>query len=479
MSEAGISPAERVRARSVVVLSAYGILGALLLVTRLAYLGKSFWSDESFFVEHFVRKGPREIVTGPALSHELYGLLAWAVGELVGESELAYRLLSAVPFVAGVLLVTAWLHRRLGPGSGLVYLFLAAVSPLLLDITRQARGYGLAYLAMSVVVVAALEADRTRRTLPVSVMCIAGVLGAWTLPQVAIGYLATAAVLLLRRELRWVTLGGLVASVLAIYLWYSPHADQVQAAAAYPDGRKISTAWLITAPFDQILSPAVLWIEGVVVVPGALSLLLAVVAVVLMAASPLARQRVPALLLTVGPVAAVAVLWVGQAYVIPRYLSYLLVPLLMLLASGMAAILDRVRRREAIARAVLCVAVLAALTANFVNVAPNLVRLPKEAMRDAADAVNTEGGSTTPVFTRLHLPAAFVFYLHRPVSPLQPATAAACVCESMVEVAYVVQPFLLRRVVVPCLARSGVRHLRFRQYTRGGEIDVWLVPPPT
>jgi hypothetical protein len=151
----------------------------------------------------------------------------------------------------------------------------------------------------------------------------------------------------------------------------------------------------------------------------------------------------------------------------------------MLLASGMAAILDRVRRREAIARAVLCVAVLAALTANFVNVAPNLVRLPKEAMRDAADAVNTEGGSTTPVFTRLHLPAAFVFYLHRPVSPLQPATAAACVCESMVEVAYVVQPFLLRRVVVPCLARSGVRHLRFRQYTRGGEIDVWLVPPPT
>ncbi len=89
-------------------------------------------------------------------------------GQLVGESEIAYRLLSAVPFVAGVVLVTAWLHRRLGAGSGLLYLFLATVSPLLLDITRQARGYGLAYLAMSIVVVAALEADRTRRTLPVA-----------------------------------------------------------------------------------------------------------------------------------------------------------------------------------------------------------------------------------------------------------------------------------------------------------------------
>ncbi len=103
-------------------------------------------------------------------------------------------------------------------------------------------------------------------------MCVAGVLGAWTLPQVAIGFLATGAVLLLRRELRWPTLVGLVASVLAIYVWYSPHTAEVHAAAVYPDGRKISTAWLVTAPFDQILSPAFLWIEGVVVVPGALSL---------------------------------------------------------------------------------------------------------------------------------------------------------------------------------------------------------------
>jgi hypothetical protein len=460
-----------------VVPATYAVLGVILLWSRLADLGKSFWFDESFFVTHFVRAGPREIVTGPALSHELYGLLAWATGQLVGESEIAYRLLSAVPFVAGVVLVTAWLHRRLGAGSGLLYLFLATVSPLLLDITRQARGYGLAYLAMSIVVVAALEADRTRRTLPVAVMCVAGVLGAWTLPQVAIGFLATGAVLLLRRELRWPTLIGLVASLLAIYVWYSPHSAEVHAAAVYPDGRKISTVWLVTAPLDQILSPAFLWIEGVVVVPGALSLVLAVVAVVLMAASPLARKRVPALLLTAGPVAAVVLLWVGQAYVIPRYLSYLLVPLLVLLASGMAAIFGSVRKRKATLRALLCFLVLVALAFNFANVAPNLVRLPKEAMRDAADAVNTEGGTTTPVFTRLSLPEGFVFYLHRPVHPLGRSNPAARVCGSPVEVAYVMQPFSLRPVDIPCLARPGVRQLRFRQYTRGGEIDVWFVPP--
>ena len=147
----------------VIVVAAYALLGVTLLWSRLADLGKSFWFDESFFVAHFVRKGPGEILTGPALSHELHGILAWAAGHVAGESETAYRLLSAVPFVAGVALVTLWLHRRVSAGSALLYLFLATVSPLLLDITRQARGYGLAYLAMSVVVVAALEADRTHR----------------------------------------------------------------------------------------------------------------------------------------------------------------------------------------------------------------------------------------------------------------------------------------------------------------------------
>jgi hypothetical protein len=477
MSDSGISRAQPNRASSVGVIVVYAVLAGVLLVTRLADLGKSFWFDESFFVAHYVRQGPSAIIAGTGLSHELYGLLAWATGELVGESEMAYRLLSAVPFVVGVVLVTAWLHRRINAGSGLLYLFLATVSPLLLDLTRQARGYGLAYLAISIVIVAALEADRTGRTLPVAVMCVAGVLGAWTLPQVAIGFLATGAVLLLRRDLRRQTLVGLVASVLAIYLWYSPHTAEVHAAAVYPDGRKISTAWLVTAPFDQILSPAFLWIEGVVVIPGALSLVLAVVAVVLMAASPLARKRIPALILTAGPVAAVVLLWVGQAYVIPRYLSYLLVPLLMLLASGMAAIFGRFRKREAMLRTLLCVFVLAALAVNFVNVAPNLVGLPKEAMRDAADAVNREGGPTTPVFTRLSLPAGFVFYLGRPVHPLRPPTAAARVCSRPVEVAYVMQPFSLRPVDIPCLTRAGARHFRYRQYSRGGEIDVWLVPP--
>ena len=114
-------------------------------------LDHSFWHDEILDVEEFVREGPGRILAGPDLNHELFTLLGWATSSVVGESELALRLWSVVPFVAGVALVTVWLHRRFGALSGLLFLFLATVSPLLLDITRQARGYGLAFLAMSVV----------------------------------------------------------------------------------------------------------------------------------------------------------------------------------------------------------------------------------------------------------------------------------------------------------------------------------------
>ena len=146
----------------VVVAAAYIVLGATLLWSRLYGLGHSFWNDEILMVQEYVRRGAVHILTSPSINHELMALLSWALSSVVGESEVTLRLLSAVPFVAGVALVTAWLHSRIGALSGVLFLFLATVSPLLLDITRQARGYGIAFLAMSVVVVGALEALRVR-----------------------------------------------------------------------------------------------------------------------------------------------------------------------------------------------------------------------------------------------------------------------------------------------------------------------------
>ncbi len=460
----------------VAIVAAYVLLGATLAWSRLVGLGHSFWNDEIVMVQEFVRRGPGRILAGPDLSHELMAVLSWAASSVVGESEIALRLLSVLPFIAGVVFVTAWLHSRLGALSGLLFLFLATVSPVLLDITRQARGYGIAFLAMGVLVVAALEAHRTGRAWAVVAACGAGVVGTWTLPQFAVAFLATMVVLLFVGEVRRPTAIGLGVSLVAIVGWYAPHVGEVRSASQIEDGVQIGFPWVVTAPIDQILLPALFWIDGTALVAGVVWLPLVLLAIAVIASSPLVHDRVQALLLGSGVVVTVVTLWIAQAYVIPRYLSYLLVPLFILLATGAASILSRITERRAVLRTVVCLVVLVVLAVRFAIVAPDVVALPREAHRDAAEVIQRRGTST-PVVAYMRNPGNLAFYLDRPVLAPDRANVAARVCEREDAVFYVFQPFALEDVVVPCLDRPGVEHQRFRQYARGGEMNVWFVPP--
>jgi hypothetical protein len=463
-------------AASVVTVVAYSVLGVLLCVSRLVGLDRSFWHDEVIAVDYFIRAGPREILAGPGLSHELFGLLAWSTGSIVGESEIAYRLWSVVPFLLGVVLVAAWLHIRVNTMAGVLFLFFATVSPLLLDITRQARGYGLAFLAMGVLIVAALEAERSGRTWTMVAFCAGGLVGTWTLPQFGIAFLATGAVLLTDRDLRWRAAIGLGASSFAIGAWYGPHIGQVQSAARIGDGMQIDTAWLLAAPIDQVLLPAFLWIDGSVLVSGPRWLPLILLAAVIIGSSPLVRTRQTALLLGSGVVASVVALWFAQAYVVPRFLSFLLVPLFILLATGMAAIFGRILTKPALVRSVLGLVVLGLLAAGFAAVAPSVVRLPREAHRDAAAIIVSRGPPGATVLAYLRNPDGLEHYLGKPVRVLESAEVVARVCGNQETVVYVMQPHAIQLVDVPCLRRTGVQHFRFRQYARGDEMNVWIVP---
>ena len=466
----------RVELRRLAVVVAYVGLGAALLWSRLADLGHSFWTDEIMMVEGYVRPGPKHILGGPDLSHELMALLSWVTTSLIGESEIALRLLSAVPFVTGVALVAVWLHRRTGALSGILFVFLATVSPLLLDITRQARGYGLAFLAMSVVVVAALEALRTGNTWAVVAMCTAGVLGAWTLPQLAIAFVAIGAVLVTDVRTRSAAIVGLIASIAAVAAWYAPHIGAVHDAGQIPDGLQIAFPWVLTAPIDQILLPALIWIDGTALAAGVIWLPLVAVAVLVASASPLLRDWRAALVLCVGPLATVTVLWLEHAYVIPRYLSFLLVPSFIVVATGAADILGRLPRRPALARTVLCIVVIGVLGIRFIALAPDVVMLPREAHRDAANVIR-QGGAETDVIAYMRNPSDLEYYLGRHAQDVDAATVAARVCGATQPVFYVRQPFTNKDVRIPCLSRPGVRHDVFPQYTRGGQMDVWYVPP--
>lgn len=465
------------RSAEIVAGALYAILGLALVGTRLTGLGQSFWHDEIVAVGDIIRTGPREILTGPYVGHKLFSLLGWVTRSVVGESELAFRLWSAIPFILGVAIGTAWLHRRMGSVSGVLFLFFATVSPLLLDITRQARGYGLAFLAMSVLVVAALEADRSGRARTIVAFCAAGVVGTWTLPQFGIAFLATGAVVLADRDLRRPAALGLGASILAIGAWYAPHLGGVRDAPAIEDGVQIGTLGLVTAPIDQVLIPALLWIDGTALVAGLVWLPLILAAALIIGSSPFVRKRQTMLVLGSGVVATVVALWLIQAYVIPRYLSYLLVPLFILLATGMASIFARIRTRPAILRTLVSFVVIGLLAIRFATIAPEVVRLPREAHKDAASIIESQAPPAAPVLAHLHNPRDLAFYLGRPIRELTTSEVVSSVCGSRRPVVFVMQPFAIQDVQVPCLDRPATRHYRFRQYARGDEMNVWFVPP--
>ena len=460
-----------------VMASSYAVLVAVLLATRLVGLNRSYASDELMTVRGFVIAGPREILAGPYIpnNHELFSLVGWATTELVGLSAIGLRLWSVVPFVVGVLLVTTWLHVRLGAAAGLLFLFFATASPLLLDITRQARGYGLAFAAMAALTVAALEAQRTGRTALVAVFCAAGVVGTWTLPHFGVAFLATGLVLLANRALRRTVALGLAASCALTLVWYAPHLDDIAEGSRQAYAAPIEGWWVVTAPIDQTLIPALRWVDETLLDPDLASLVVVVALALVLRSSPLLVTRASAGILCSGVIATVMTFWLVGASVAPRFLSFLLVPLFMLLASGSAAILTRATTGRQIGRAVLVLSVLAVAGATSVPQMWEILRLPREASREAAEFVRTFG-EPTPVFAYVPYPRDVEFYLGREVERPKTPEQALGVCALDDEAILLTQPWLLEEATFPCTMRPGTEHAQFEQYARGGRIDVWIIP---
>jgi hypothetical protein len=466
------------RARRVVVVTSYAVLGSILCWSRLARLGGGYCCDEIRTVVNYVDAGPEAILAGPYIpnNHELFSLVGWATTAVTGDSAVALRLWSALPFLLGVALVTTWLHRRTGALSGLLFLFLATTSPLLLDITRMARGYGLAFLAMSVLVVGALEAERTGRTAALVALLAAGLIGSLTLPHFTVAFVATTAALMSRPDLRVRVAIGTGVSLVAILAWYAPHFDDIAVSTLGEYGLQIETAWIVTAPIDQTLVPAVTLLDDSFVRPSLASLVWSIAFAVLIASSPLLRRRRPALVLCSGVVVTVIAFWATGTYVVPRFFSFLLVPLFVLLATGSAAVLHRLDTRPAFVRTVVVVVtfgVVAFVSAPFLFDVP---RLPRDAGSEAAGTIRNAVPLSTPVFAHLAYPHDLAFHLGRPVTASWTPAEAREVCDADRLAVYVDQPYLVPSASVPCTERPGTRHYRFRQYARGQRIDVWIIP---
>lgn len=462
---------------SVRATTAYVGLGVVLILSRLVGLRQSFWTDEVVTVTDYIRAGPEAILTGPYIpnNHQLFSILGWLTSSLFGESEVALRLLAVVPFVAGVAVVTAWLHLRRGPLSGVLFLFFATASPLLFDLSRQARGYGLAFLAMAVMIVAALEAERTGSTWLLAGFFAGGLVGTLTLPNFALAFFATALAVAATHSFPRRAAFGIAGSTLVIAVWYAPHLDDLLKNSQQENGTQISWLGLITSPIERVLMPGLLWFGDTFLDTTTVRVLIMVVAAVLLLSSPLIRTRNTALLFSSGTAATLFFVWLTRLYLAPRFVSFLLVPLLILLATGAAEVLSNARLRPR-PRALAAMLAIAMTAAAFVGAAAQLLRYPAEAWKDAAAAIETPELSGQPVFAHVSRPHGLRYYLPAPVTRLRPSQVVSSVCRADRAVVYVENSFENEPVVVPCLQRDGVRHIRLRQHSYGGEVNVWLVP---
>jgi len=179
----------------------------------------------------------------------------------------------------------------------------------------------------------------------------------------------------------------------------------------------------------------------------------------------------------VGVVATIVTLWVTRTHVAPRFFSFLLVPLFILLATGIAAILGRFAATRRLGfRTVIAVITLGLAALSSAPHMEQIIALPRESTGDVAATIRTLAPPSAQVFAYVPYPRDIEFYLGRPVQRPQTPDQARQVCQASRDAILVSQPWLLPPATIPCTQRRGVRHVRFRQYARGGEMNVWFIP---
>ncbi len=296
---------DALRRRSfVAVLVLAGSLGGWL---RFSGLGnRDFWFDESctFIYVHNLFDWPEDSNLLAESTNLPYYVLLRGWSSIFGESEAAYRSMSAVAAVLTVLVLSLLACQVGGPIAGIVCAIIAALHPLHIHYAHEARAYALWLLNVTVVLAALVEASRRRGWF------WWGIFGVALLACLHLHYFtlylvpcSVAAILLadnrpraLRRWLVTVAVGGVAFSpyfVLAVWpaaqggggAWVAHHWDPVTAiprslwaflpAGAYPahlrglsllspDTVRFENTWLVTANGVARALPAVLLLGAVV-----------------------------------------------------------------------------------------------------------------------------------------------------------------------------------------------------------------------
>lgn len=414
------------RSRRYAPVAALGALGMLAVATRLIGLEYSFWEDEMRTVVSFVDRGPSAIFSADSYSinnHALFSFVAWLATGVMGTSEAVHRLGSVVPTLAAFAAVTWWTWRRFGPWSAVATLGVLSLSPEYLDLSRQARGYGLVLLAAAGMLVAVDGIERHGERRWWLVFLVSGLVGMWTLPQTVLLFTAHGLVLLrrpLHRVRAVITVG---AGGLLTLLFYAPVLGRMleEVTRQGPSRRGPQVGWgeIVTGPTDRLFGA-----EIDLLVPGSATGWVTFVGVAGMASGVVwlvRRDETSIVLHLVLPsILTFAFFAARGTRIFDRYVAYLFIHVAVLLALGLvAAVALLMGRRFLKQTGVAVLTVLASFAViEFVRDTDELLTLPRENYEEAA-AVVTRSDVSGPILTNDGVPYPFRYYLGSHANRLQ------------------------------------------------------------
>jgi hypothetical protein len=467
---------------------AIGLMGVLVLWSRLASLDQSLWHDEVFSVVHYITAGPETIVTGHWVpnNHVLYSLLSFGTTRVLGESEVTFRLWSVLPAIAAAGVVVWWAWRVLGRWTALAVAVLVATSPIHHDLAREARGYGLMFLAGALMLVFAYRVATGGGRADWVWLGIAGVVGAYTAPQFALGFVGQAIPLLWLPDLRRRALVMLGIVGVVLLLLYAPLLSDIARSPETVSGGPLAWHGVLSGPILHLLQPTFDVLAGretdaYLITPNRPDRILAG-AILLIGALLLWRSRARMLcaLLVVPVLFTYSVFVIARFHVHERYGSFLIFHVLVLAAVGVVGL---VRAVPSGAPRHLAGAVAAAgavvLVIQTVDRSDTYHELPRENFKRVAEIVKARGGSE--VVTDSTRPDGLRYYLGEDnVVALPPGPAEPTLCVTPPPI-FVEHPYRADGEPPPpdvsCLKRLGAVRVRVPQRDRGDHIDVWISTP--
>jgi hypothetical protein len=479
--------------RSRVLLSGaiYTALAFVLLWSRLTGLDLSFWHDEVVTVTRYAGQGPHVIFFSDYIpnNHVLFEILAWATTTVFGSSEVTYRLWGLLPALGATAWLTWWAFRRFGHLVGVTVALLLVVSPLLFQLSREARGYGLAMLAMAGLITQADSALRSPEGGAVWRFAFFGLLGVLTLPAFVLPYLFAALPLLLDSRIRSRLVLAVSASGVLALVWFFPMLLEILEHSSQEFGRPVPWHGFITLSMLNLVFPTFrLLMPGIPDIllgsPRDSSLVVVVwhaVAWVLIILGGLwlwrKRNRVLLYSLASPAIGTYLVMAGFGMWVVDRFVSYLSLPVFVLLALGVKELIDLIPAK---ARPVvrLGIAGLASwLLVSFIPLADYVVHVPHEAMKNASQVANASG--TGLVLTNSGRPEGLVYYLDSAPQIMSAPDLERMFCgEDSATYVFIELYFRSEEVDTSCLEARDTPRISLKQRGRGRHIDVWLVGVP-